>query len=119
MAHQVPWPKLDDLRTGTRVEFDESTAATHQVAAGVTGAKWRVLHGWLQNLHASLQVNVQFTDASGVISSPFMIPPGSLIQFGVRECDFWQSDNAGEALSLIMDTAVNVKGDIYVEKWSE
>jgi hypothetical protein len=118
MAHNIPWPTITQPRPGTRVAFDESTAAAHEVAAATSGVKWRVLRGWLQNLHGTDSVSLYFTDATGAISQTWRVNAGDTCNFGYAEGDYWQSDNSGEALSLVLSAACQVRGEIWVEAWT-
>jgi hypothetical protein len=97
------------------VAFDESTAATHEVAAATAGTKWRVLRGWLQNCHGTDSVEVYFTDATGALSQTWKLAAGDTCNFGYDEGDYWESSHAGEALSLVLSAACQVRGEIWVE----
>lgn len=105
-------------RLGTRVAFDQSTAADHTVVAASAGKIIRVL-GWKLTIAAA--VNLTWKTSlpaplpNGNISGVYVFGSGGvdepILPFQCYETE------SGEALILSLSGAVRVSGDIWYESY--
>ena len=102
-----PWQRL-----GTRVAFDQNTAADHTVVAASAGTRHRIL-AWRLTLAAA--VNLTWKSDTTAISGVYVFGSGGvdepLLPFQGYETA------AGEALKLTLSGAVRVSGDIWYESY--
>ena len=99
----------DQTKQGTRVLFDENTAATHTVLAGTAGSSIRVLD-WDLYLAAANTVTWN-ASTGGVQGSAWPYAAGSWVP-NTRE---WFQIPAGEDLELILGSAAQVVGAVWYE----
>lgn len=102
-----PWQRL-----GTRVAFDQNTAADHTVVAASAGKRHRIL-AWRLTLAAA--VNLTWKSDTTAISGVYVFGSGGVDE-GVMPFQGYETAE-GEALKLTLSGAVRVSGDIWYETY--
>ena len=105
-------------RLGTRVAFDQSTAADHTIVAGVAGKTIRVL-GWKLTIAAAVNItwktSLPAPFGSGSISGVYVFGSGGIDE-PVLPFQCYETSE-GEALILTLSGAVRVSGDVWYETY--